>query len=89
MRNICAVPTKIINLKLKTIMTNKQKDFVFRVIAVCFDWIDMDDVEEIYNAIEQDVIADIEESADPVYWHDGDVRIAIVRVLKKRLGIES
>lgn len=69
-------------------MTQKEKDFIFRVMATCFDWMEMDEVEKIYNAIENDVIQDIEECAHPKYWNDGDVRIAIQRVLFKRLNIE-
>ena len=70
-------------------MTQKEKDFIFRVMVTCFDWMEMDEVEKIYNAIEKDVIEDIEECAHPEYWHDGDVRIAITRVLKKKLVINE
>ena len=44
------------------------------------------DRNAIVDAILDDVYQDGEETADPEYWHSGDVRIAIVRVLKKRLG---
>lgn len=70
-------------------MTKQEKDFIFRVMATCFDWMEMDDVEELYNVIEKDVIEDIEECAHPECWHDGDVRIAIQRVLFKKLGINE
>ena len=70
-------------------MTQKEKDFIFRVTATCFDWMEMDEVDKIYNAIEEDVIKDIEECAHPEYWHAGDVRIAIQRVLFKKLGINE
>lgn len=40
----------------------------------------------IIDAILDDVYQDVDETADPENWHSGDVRIAIVRVLKKRLG---
>lgn len=44
------------------------------------------DRNAIVNAILDDVYQDVDETADPEDWHSGDVRIAIVRVLKKRLG---
>lgn len=44
------------------------------------------DRNAIVDAVLDDVYKDVDETADPEEWHSGDVRIAIVRVLKKRLG---
>ena len=40
---------------------------------------------EVANALQDEVMQDIAETADPDNWHGGDVDIALVRVLKKRL----
>lgn len=50
---------------------------------------DFQDLNKIVDEIIEDVEHDVTETADPVDWNSEDVRIAIVRVLKKRLGIED
>lgn len=40
---------------------------------------------EVANALQDEVMEDIAETADPDNWHSGDVEIALGRVLKKRL----
>lgn len=47
-----------------------------------------DYIQPIAEAITEAVAQDIYESADPSEWNDDDVRLAIGRVLCKRLGIE-
>lgn len=42
----------------------------------------------ICENIIDDVVQDIEETADPVDWSNDDVKLAVGRVLCKRLGIE-
>ena len=44
------------------------------------------DADDLADAITDDVITDIEETAGE-NWHSGDVDIALMRVLKKRLCI--
>lgn len=46
------------------------------------------DAGELADAVTDDVVTDIEETAGDD-WNSGDVDIALVRVLKKRLGIED
>lgn len=74
-------------------LTQEQKDLVFSQISgfagnkLGCDW---DEMNDIAGNILDEVVADIEETAD---WsdlrayevHDGDVSIAIGRVVKKRL----
>lgn len=71
-------------------MNKDDKKFVksttFRILSQVFE--DGRDAENICDDILDDVIDDIEETADPENWHDGDIRIAIARVLKQRLGME-
>lgn len=50
---------------------------------------DFQDLNKIVGEIIEDVENDVNETADPEDWNSEDVRIAIVRVLKQRLGIEE
>lgn len=47
---------------------------------------DSQDAGEVADAVTDDVVTDIKETADE-NWHSGDVDIALMRVLKKRLCI--
>jgi hypothetical protein len=40
---------------------------------------------EVANALQDEVMEDIAETADSDSWHSGDIDIALGRVLKKRL----
>lgn len=40
---------------------------------------------EVANALQDDVMQDIKETADPDNWHSGDIDIALSRVLRKRI----
>ena len=40
---------------------------------------------EVANALQDEVMEDVAETADHDEWHSGDVDIALGRVLKKRL----
>lgn len=40
---------------------------------------------EVANALQDEVMQDIAETADPDNWHSGDIDISLARVLKKRL----
>ena len=46
------------------------------------------DAGAVADAITDDVVNDILETADPENWHSGDVDISTMRVLKKRLNID-
>ena len=68
-------------------MTKEQKKFINehlyrRMLVLVPDSIDAGDIA---NALQDDVISDIEETADPEHWHSGDIDVALARVLKKRL----
>ena len=40
---------------------------------------------EVANALQDEVMQDIAETADPDSWHGGDIDIALARVLRKRI----
>ena len=71
-------------------MTKEDKKFVrsatIDILGTIFE--DNRDAENICDRILNKVVKDIEETADPEYWHEGDVRIAIARVLKHRLRVD-
>ena len=46
---------------------------------------DSNEAGEVANALQDEVMEDIAETADPENWHSGDIDIALARVLKKRL----
>lgn len=48
---------------------------------------DTSDAQKIADVIYFEVADDVADTADPQNWNSGDVDIALVRVLKKRLGI--
>ena len=60
----------------------RDKRFMFGCIAAKLD-------TELANFLTDEVYEDVMETADPENWHDGDVDIALNRVLKKRLGFED
>jgi hypothetical protein len=39
---------------------------------------------EVANALQDEVVRDIAETADPDNWHSGDIDIALGRVLTRR-----
>lgn len=59
------------------------KAYIRRVFIECFEWADGSDVERLYDMLEDDIISDIEETADHDF-NDSDVRIAIMRVLQEK-----
>ena len=64
-------------------MTQENKAFIKNVFAQCFGWADGSDAEHLYDMLEDDIISDIEETADHEF-NDSDVRIAIMRVLQEK-----
>lgn len=63
--------------------------FVLDVMRGIFDWMDADDVNTICNSLEKEVYEDVVETADITAWDSEDVKIAVRRVLFKKLGIEE
>ena len=62
--------------------------------AQVWDWfhnlsLDLQDANKLTNAVIDDVVEDVKETADPKEWHSGDIDIALTRVLKKRLGVKE
>lgn len=50
-------------------------------------YIDHRELEELVDAILDDVVTDIHESADPENWNNDDVIMALSRVLRKKVGL--
>jgi hypothetical protein len=48
----------------------------------------LDDAEKLYNTLEEDLLEDIEETADPSEWNNDDFLIALRRTLFARLHID-
>ena len=67
----------------------KEERFIRLIFTQTFNWMDTRDAENIFDEVKDEIIEDIEETADPKEWNDNDVQIAIKRVLMKRLGIEE
>ena len=65
------------------------KQIVYNTFISLFMWMDASEVEELHNTLCEDVERDIVETADKDGWNDSDVRIAIKRVLFKRLGMDG
>ena len=53
-----------------------------------FNWMDCSDFEKLFDSMYDDIFEDIANTADPENWNDDDVRIAIRRVMFKKMGIE-
>ena len=72
-------------------MQKNSKEFVNdylyrRLLHVISDSIE---AGEVANALQDEVVRDISETADPDNWHSGDIDIALSRVLRKRLLTED
>ncbi len=72
-------------------MTKTDKKFVNEVLYRRLLYVIPDSIEagEVANALQDEVVRDIAETADPANWHSGDIDIALGRVLKKRLLSEN
>ena len=72
-------------------MNKKDKQFINEIIYRKFlsSGFDSIDAGSVADALTDEVVEDVEETADPENWHSGDVEMALARVLKKRLGIEE
>jgi hypothetical protein len=62
-------------------ITNDVKECVYRHLR---EIVDKDYIDNVVDAIIDDVVADVKECAD-TNWSDGDVSFAISRVLSKKL----
>lgn len=71
-------------------MTQKEIQFVNDQIYAMFLPITCDSIDsgEIANAITDEVVEDIVETADPDGWNSEDIRIAVARVIKNKLNID-
>lgn len=71
-----------------TAMTRNIKKFVNDHLYAKFlnFYPDSQDAGAVADAITNDVVDDVLETADPDNWHSGDVDISTMRVLRKRLG---
>ena len=69
-------------------MTKEQKKFVYDCFVQHFLFMDAGDIEKLFESMEKEIYADIEETAGENF-HNGDVCIAIRRTLFKRLGIND
>lgn len=70
---------------------NNNKEFLNDVLYRRLLHVIPDSIEagEAANALQDEVMQDIVETADPECWHSGDVEIALARVLRKRLCLGS
>lgn len=70
---------------------NASRDFMIQMVgAALFGGLqDLRECNSIGEAIVDAVAKDIAETADVDEWCDGDVEIAVIRVLKKKLHIEE
>lgn len=68
-------------------MEKNDKEFVNEVLYRRLLYVIPDSIEagDVANALQDEVMQDIAETADPDNWHSGDIDIALSRVLKKRL----
>ena len=64
-------------------------NFVIDIMRGIFDWMDADDVNTICNTLQDEVYEDVMEAAEITSWDSEDVKIAVRRVLFKKLGIEE
>ncbi len=64
-------------------------NFVIDIMRGIFDWMDADDANTIANALEKEVYEDVMEAAEITSWDSEDVKIAVRRVLFKKIGIEE
>lgn len=73
--------------KKATTMEGKSKEWVNEYLYRRLLNVIPDSIEagEVANALQDEVMQDIAETADPDNWHSGDIDISLARVLKKRL----
>lgn len=64
-------------------------NFVIDIIRGIFNWMDADDANTIANALKEEVYEDVMEAAEITSWDSEDVKIAVRRVLFKKIGIEE
>lgn len=70
-------------------MNKKDKQFINEIIYRKFLSVGFNSVDagSVADALTNEVVDDVEETADSRNWHSGDVEMALARVLKKKLGI--
>ncbi len=81
-RQNCISYNRLLTIAESLIIKNR----ISHVFFDCFKWMDDSDIEGLQSLLLDDIIKDIEESADEDF-NDDDVRIAIRRTLFEKLGI--
>lgn len=70
-------------------MTKQGLSFLVRAMIVkLFSWMDNSERQKLQDAIFEDVVKDVLETADKEEYNSDDVQIAIRRVIFNRMGIE-
>lgn len=72
-------------------MDVNEKGLLFLVRAMfvkLFSWMDNSDRQKLQDAIFEDVVKDVLETADKEGYNSDDVQIAIRRAIFNRMGIE-
>ena len=65
-------------------MKKSEWDFIkVCVINRLSSFMDISDARNVADAVAEEIANDIEETADPERWHNGDVEIALSRLLVK------
>ena len=67
----------------RSVIKEENKAPIKREFTNCFSWMDVGDTERLYDMLEDDIISDIEETADPEF-NNSDIRISITRVLLEK-----
>lgn len=58
-------------------------EYLYRRILILIP--DSIEAGEVANALQDEVMQGIADTADPDNWHSGDIDIALARVMKRRL----
>lgn len=69
------------------ILSDDTMGFIYSIFVDTFKWMDIRDIDTFFAEIGDDVLCDVQETADMELMHSGDVEIAIRRVLFDRLGL--
>ena len=69
-------------------MTDRNKEYINDYMYRMFmHFMDSSDAGRLSDELQDDVVSDIEETADSDNWNSSDVDIAMSRVLLKRVGL--
>lgn len=66
-------------------MTKKEREYIGEYLfRKLYSLMDANDAEDVKCAIEERIVRDVEECADPDGWNSGDVDMAFARLLKEK-----